>query len=133
MIITKKYLPRRTFLRGAGISLALPLLDAMIPALSAERLTAAAPVRRLGFIFYTCGVDEARWKPKGEGANYELSEALAPLAPYKDKFLVLSGLSSDPDRTKAGFHDRALASFMTGVEPAKGTVHVGVSVDQVAA
>ncbi|MFZ0593339.1 MAG: DUF1552 domain-containing protein [Bryobacteraceae bacterium] len=133
MIITKKYLPRRTFLRGAGISLALPLLDAMIPALSAEQLTAAAPVRRLGFIFYTCGVDEARWKPKGEGANYELSEALAPLAPYKDKFLVLSGLSSDPDRTKAGFHDRALASFMTGVEPAKGTVHVGVSVDQVAA
>ncbi len=133
MIITKKYLPRRTFLRGAGISLALPLLDAMIPALSAERLTAAAPVRRLGFIFYTCGVDEDRWKPKGEGANYQISEALAPLAPYKDKFLVLSGLSSDPDRTKAGFHDRALASFMTGVEPAKGKVHVGISVDQVAA
>lgn len=133
MIITKKHLPRRTFLRGAGISLALPLLDAMVPALSAERLTAAAPVRRLGFIFYTCGVDEARWKPKGEGANYELSKALEPLASYKNKFIVLSGLSSDPDRTKAGFHDRALASFMTGVEPAKGRVHVGVSVDQVAA
>jgi len=105
----------------------------MIPALRADRLTAAAPVRRLGFVFYTLGVDEAKWRPTGEGANYQLSEALAPLAPHKEKFLVLKGLSSDPDRTKAGFHDRALASFMTGVEPAKGKVHVGISVDQVAA
>jgi hypothetical protein len=133
MIVTRKHLPRRTFLRGAGTVLALPLLDAMIPAMRADRLTAAAPVRRLGFIFYTLGVDEARWRPKGEGGNYQLSEALAPLAPHRNKFLVLSGLSSDPDRTKAGFHDRALASFMTGVEPTKGTVHVGISVDQVAA
>ena len=79
------------------------------------------------------GVNEDKWRPKGEGANYQLSEALAPLAPHKNKFLVLSGLSSDPDRTKAGFHDRALASFMTGVEPVRGKVHVGISVDQVAA
>lgn len=133
MIITKKHLPRRTFLRGAGTALALPLLDAMIPALRAERLTAAAPVRRLGFVFYALGVDVARWRPQGEGAGYRLSETLAPLAPHKDKFLVISGLSSDPDRGKVGFHDRALASFMTGVEPTKGKVHVGVSVDQVAA
>jgi Protein of unknown function (DUF1552) len=133
MIITKKHLPRRTFLRGAGTALALPLLDAMIPALRAERLTAAAPVRRMGFVFYTLGVNEATWRPTGEGAGYQLSEALAPLASHKEKFCVISGLSSDPDRTKAGFHDRALASFMTGVEPAKGKVHVGVSVDQVAA
>ncbi|MBV6430520.1 MAG: hypothetical protein IANPNBLG_00634 [Bryobacteraceae bacterium] len=133
MIVTKKHLPRRTFLRGAGTAFALPLLDAMVPALRAERLTDAAPVRRLGFLFYPLGVDEARWRPKGEGANYQLSEALAPLAPHRNKFLVISGLSSDPDRTKAGFHDRALASFMTGVEPTKGKVHVGISVDQVAA
>ncbi len=133
MIITKKHLPRRTFLRGAGTALALPLLDAMIPALRAERLTAAAPVRRLGFVFYTLGVNEAKWRPTGDGANYQISEALAPLAPHRDKFLVISGLSSDPDRTKAGFHDRALASFMTGVEPTRGKVHVGISVDQVAA
>ncbi|MCZ2150735.1 MAG: DUF1552 domain-containing protein [Bryobacterales bacterium] len=133
MIVTKKHLPRRTFLRGAGTAFALPLLDAMVPALRAERLTDAAPVRRLGFIFYPLGVDEARWRPKGEGADYQLSEALAPLAPHRNKFLVISGLSSDPDRTKAGFHDRALASFMTGVEPTKGKVQVGISVDQVAA
>ncbi len=133
MIITQKHLPRRTFLRGAGMTLALPLLDAMIPALKAERLTAAAPVRRLGFIYYTLGVNVDKWRPKGEGANYELSPALAPLAPHRNKFLVISGLSSDPDRTKSGFHDRALTSFMTGVELVRGKVHVGVSVDQVAA
>ena len=133
MIITKKHLARRTFLRGAGTAVALPLLDAMIPAMQAERLTAAAPVRRLGFVFYTLGVNEDKWRPKGEGADYQLSEALKPLAPHKSKFVVLSGLSSDPDRTKAGFHDRALASFMTGVELTRGKVHVGISVDQVAA
>ena len=133
MIITKKHLPRRTFLRGAGTALALPLLDAMIPAMKAERLTAAAPVRRLGFVFYTLGVNEDKWKPKRAGADYPLSPALEPLAAHKNKFLVISGLSSDPDRTKAGFHDRALTSFMTGVELTRGKVHVGISVDQVAA
>jgi hypothetical protein len=133
VIVTGKHLPRRTFLRGAGAAVALPLLDAMIPALRAERLTAAAPVRRLGFVFYTLGVDEAKWRPKGEGTNYQFSEGLSPLAPHREKFLVITGLSSDPDRTKAGFHDRALGSFMTGVEPAKGKVQVGISVDQIAA
>src|SRR6202162_5558743 len=133
MIVTKKHLPRRTFLRGAGTALALPLLDAMIPAMRAERLTAAAPVRRLGFVYYPLGVDQDRWRPIGEGSAYQLSEALAPLAPHKNKFIVLSGLSSDPDRTKAGFHDRALASFMTGVELTKGKIHVGISIDQLAA
>jgi uncharacterized protein DUF1552 len=133
MLVTKKHLSRRTVLRGAGTALALPLLDAMIPALRADRQTAAAPVRRLGFIIYPLGVDQDRWKPKGQGAGYQLSEALAPLARHRNKFVVISGLSSDPDRSKPGFHDRALASFMTGVEPAKGKVHVGISVDQVAA
>ena len=133
MHITQKHLPRRTFLRGAGTTLALPLLDAMIPAARAERLTAAAPVRRLGFVYYPLGVDRDRWTPSGEGKDYELSETLIPLAPHKSKFVVISGLSSDPDRTKAGFHDRAMASFMTGCEPTEGKVHVGISVDQVAA
>lgn len=133
MFVQQKHLPRRTFLKGAGICLGLPLLDAMIPALRAEKLTAAAPVRRLGFVIYPLGVDQARWRPKGEGAKYEYSEALAPLAPHRDKFVVVSGLSSDPDRSKAGFHDRALASFLTGVEPVKGKVNVGISVDQLAA
>ncbi len=133
MFITKKHLPRRTFLRGAGTSLALPLLDAMIPAMTAQRLTAAAPVRRLGFVYFPLGVDRDRWHPAGQGTDYRASEALAPLAAHRGKFTVLSGLSSDPDRSKAGFHDRAMASFMTGCEPTEGKVHVGISVDQVAA
>lgn len=133
MFVSKKHLPRRTFLRGTGTALALPLLDAMVPALTAERLTDAAPVRRLGFIYFPLGVDRDRWRPGGEGSGYEASEALAPLAAHRDKFVILTGLSSDPDRSKAGFHDRAMASFMTGCEPTKGKVHVGISVDQVAA
>lgn len=133
MFVSKKHLPRRTFLRGAGTALALPLLDAMVPALTAERLTDAAPVRRLGFIYFPLGVDRDRWRPGGEGSDYEASEALAPLAAHRDKFVVLTGLSSDPDRSKAGFHDRAMASFMTGCEPTQGKVQVGISVDQVAA
>ena len=133
MFVEKKHLPRRTFLRGAGVCLGLPLLEAMVPALTAEKLTAAAPVRRLGFVIYPLGVDQDRWRPAGEGANYRFSEALAPLSPHRGKMVVMSGLSSDPDRSKAGFHDRALASFLTGVEPAKGKVQVGISVDQLAA
>jgi hypothetical protein len=133
MILTQTHIPRRTILRGAGTALALPLLDAMVPAARAEGRTAAAPVRRLGFLMYPLGVDQDRWKPKGEGATYEFSEALAPLAPHRDKFVVMSGLSSDPDRSKPGFHDRALASFLTGVELVKGKVHVGISIDQLAA
>ncbi len=133
MFIRKRHLPRRTFLRGTGTTLALPLLDAMIPALTAESRTDAAPVRRLGFIYFPLGVDRERWEPGGNGQDYRTSEALAPLAPHREKFLVLTGLSSDPDRSKAGFHDRAMASFMTGCEPTEGKVHVGISVDQVAA
>ncbi len=133
MFIQKKFLPRRTLLRNAGIALGLPLLDAMVPAMVAQSRTAAAPVRRLGFVIYPLGVDQARWRPKGEGTAYEFSEALAPLAPHREKFVICSGLSSDPDRSKAGFHDRALASFLTGVELTKGKVQVGISVDQLAA
>src|SRR4051794_16515056 len=133
MIITQKHLPRRTFLRGAGTILALPLLDAMIPALRAERTTAAAPVRRLGIVHYPMGVVDETWRPRIEGSAYEMTEALAPIAKYRDKFLVLSGLSADPDRTKAGFHDRAICSFLTGCEMTKGRIKVGVSVDQIAA
>ncbi|MBM3766131.1 MAG: DUF1552 domain-containing protein [Acidobacteria bacterium] len=129
MFLTRKKLARRTLLRGAGVSIGLPLLDAMAAAATPE----PPPVRRLGFIMYPLGVDQARWKPKGEGASYTFSEALAPLSPHRNKFTVISGLSSDPDRTKAGFHDRALASFLTGVEMTKGKVHVGISVDQIAA
>ena len=79
MIITKKALPRRTFLRGAGTALALPLLDAMIPAATALANTPAKPVPRLGFVFVPMGTDHARWTPQGGEILDELTPILSPL------------------------------------------------------
>ena len=93
MIITKMALPRRTFLRGIGATLALPLLDAMVPALSAMSRTAATPVHRLGFLYLPNGVAMNHtginyWKPAGEGGDFELSPILAPLAAYREQMVV---------------------------------------------
>jgi hypothetical protein len=133
VIITGKSLSRRTLLRGAGVTLALPFLDAMHPALSAERATAAAPVRRLLVVEYSHGVVDDRWNPIGADSDFQLSESLAPLEHHRDKLIIFRGLTSSPDRTKADFHDRAVASFLTGCEPTKGKVQVGTSMDQIAA
>jgi hypothetical protein len=131
--ITRKHISRRMVLRGAGAAIALPLLDAMIPALSAERLTAAAPVRRLLIVQYPHGVVDETWNPTGEGAHYQISDSLSPLEHHRDNFIIIRGLTSSPDRSKADFHDRAIATFLTGCEPTNGRVQVGTSVDQIAA
>jgi hypothetical protein len=133
MYVSKKHLSRRALLRGAGAAaIALPFLDAMHPALSAERLTAAAPVKRFGIVYYPHGATD-RWLPSSEGANFKLSEGLAPLERHKSKLLVVGGLSADPDRSKPDFHDRAVASWLTGMELNRDRVEVGTSVDQYAA
>jgi hypothetical protein len=132
MYIAKKHLSRRALLRGAGTAIALPFLDAMHPALSQERLTAAAPVRRLGIIYYPHGATD-RWQPTGEGANFKLAEGTAPLERHKSKLLFLGGLSADPDRSRPDFHDRACASWLTGCEITYDKVEVGTSMDQIAA
>jgi len=125
--------------------LGLPLLDAMIPALSAMAQTAAAPVRRLGFIYGPNGI--ARnfsginyWTPKGEGANFELSPILTPLANYRDRLLVVSGLAQSQadahDDGANGDHTRGTSSWLTGVHPKRtegADVRNGVSADQIAA
>jgi len=85
MIVTKKTSSPQDVLACAGTALALPLLDAMITRIAADRLTAAAPVRRLGFVFYPLGVDQDRWRPIGEGADYQLSEALAPASSAQEQ------------------------------------------------
>jgi hypothetical protein len=133
IFIARKHISRRTMLRGVGAAIALPLLDAMIPAFSEERLTAAAPVRRLLIVQYSHGVVDETWNPIGEGANYKMSDGLAPLERHRDKFIVFRGLTGSPDRAKADFHDRAIASFLTGCELTRGKVQVGISVDQIAA
>ena len=92
MIITKLALPRRTFLRGLGASVALPLLDAMVPSLTAVAKTAADPIRRLGFVYMPMGCDLPRWTPPGEGRLVELSPALQSLAPVVDQLTVISNL-----------------------------------------
>lgn len=132
MYVAKKHVSRRALLKGASVSLALPFLDAMHPALSAERLTAAAPVRRLGIIYYFGGATD-RWRPSGEGDSFTLAAGTAPLERHKKKLLFVGGLSADPDRSKPDFHDRAIASWLTGMEMHRDRIDVGVSVDQVAA
>src|SRR5438067_2822184 len=134
MIILKKALPRRTFLRGLGATLALPLLDAMVPALTAAAATPAAPVRRLGFVFVPMGCDGSRWTPPGKDKLGELSPSLAPLAPVKDHVTVLTNL--ELQNAYPGTHSSSNSSFLSCAR-AKHTessdYHLGTTVDQLAA
>ena len=93
MIVTKKAISRRTVLRGIGTTVALPLLDAMVPALTAFQNTPAKAVRRLGVVYHPNGVIYHNWLPKGVGAEFEFSPILSPLEPFRDKLLVLTGLA----------------------------------------
>ncbi len=118
MIVTKKALPRRTFLRGMGVTVALPLLDAMVPALTAQVRTAARPVRRVGFIYIPNGTIQPMWVPTTAGADFEWSPILSPLAPLRDRIVVLSGLAhmeADSRGDGNGDHARATAVWLTGV------------------
>mgnify|MGYP001250437655 CR=1 FL=1 len=95
MFISKKAIPRRTVLRGLGASLALPLLDGMVPAYAALRTTAAKPVRRLGVCYVPNGMEMRAWTPKGDSRQLELSPILQPLEPYREQVNVLSGLADN--------------------------------------
>jgi len=134
MIITKKTLSRRTMLRGMGAAVALPLLDAMFPAMAA----APGPVRRLGVVYHPNGVIYDQWMPKDVGANYELSPTLAVLKPFRDKLIVVTGLASDEAEALGdggGDHSRASGTYLTGVHVRKSdsVVRNGISMDQIAA
>ena len=141
MIVTKKAIPRRTILRGIGTALALPLLDSMVPALSALRNTAANPVRRFGVVYTPNGMVMPSWTPAAEGAAFEFTPTLKPLEPFRDRITVLTGLSSKPPANSpagaaAGVHARASTRFMTHVIPkrAQGSeISAGISTDQIAA
>src|SRR5579864_5220511 len=92
MMIFKKALPRRTFLKGAGAALALPLLDSMVPAFAGPADAAAKPVIRMGIVYVPNGIIMGKWTPRTEGAGFDMTPILEPLAPYRDRVLVLSGL-----------------------------------------
>ena len=135
MIITKRCLPRRTFLRGAGVALALPLLDAMVPALTATARTAAAPVRRIGFVYYPNGVIQEQWFPATAGAGFEWSRTLGPLAKLRNDLVILSGLNHEPaDPGADSAHPVAQAAWLSAMHPTtKGGVRLGTTADQIAA
>ena len=138
MIVTKKAISRRTVLRGIGTTVALPLLDAMVPALTASAQTPANAVRRLGVIYHPNGVIYQNWLPKGVGAEFEFSPILAPLEPFRDKLAILTGLACQPAEALGdggGDHSRASGSYLTGVHVKKSDslVENGISMDQIAA
>jgi hypothetical protein len=135
MIVTKMALPRRTFLRGMGATLALPLLDAMVPALSAAAKSPANPVRRLGFVYLPMGATPGKWSPEQVGTITELSPILNPLAPFLDRVTVISNLEHK-NAYAAGNHATANCTFLSGVR-AKFTdgsdYEMGTTADQIAA
>ncbi|PYR23314.1 MAG: hypothetical protein DMF94_01785 [Acidobacteria bacterium] len=140
MSIFKMALPRRTFLRGMGVTIALPLLDAMIPAFSVLARTPARPVKRLGFIYTPNGATMSAWTPAGEGpALTELSPTLSALAPFRDQVIVPTGLSQRMAESMGdgnGEHSRGQTVWLSGVHPKRtegADVESGVTVDQIAA
>jgi Protein of unknown function (DUF1552) len=138
MIVTKKAISRRTILHGLGATVALPLLDAMIPALTAAVNTPAKPIRRLGVVYHPNGVIYDKWLPKGVGADFELSPTLAGLQPFRDQLIVVTGLSMDQAEALGdggGDHSRACGGYLNGVHVRKSdtVVEAGMSMDQIAA
>ena len=139
--ITKKHLSRRTFLRGTGVTLALPLLESMVPARTALAQTAAVPKTRMGCIYIPHGATMDKWTPATEGAGFAFSEILQPLEPFRDRVCVVSDLAhaavapwSGEDTGGAENHVRAAAVFLSGAHPVKkNEAYVGATVDQVAA
>jgi hypothetical protein len=135
MMITKKALARRTFLRGFGTTLALPLLDAMVPAMTATAATPANPVRRLGFVYMPMGATISKWKPQGEGRITKLSPTLASLEPFRDDLTVIGNLELK-NAYSPGNHATANSAFLSAAR-AKMTegadYELATTVDQIAA
>ena len=138
MVMSKKYIPRRTFLRGAGAAMALPMLDAMTPAFAAET---KRPIR-LAFMEVPNGIFDlnGEWTPRTEGTNWEITPTLKPLEPFRDRMVVIGGLDNQQaagrDGEVGGDHPRACTAYLTGTH-AKMTsgadLHAGISADQLAA
>jgi len=141
MFLTRKHLSRRTFLRGAGVTVALPLLESMVPAQTPLSQTAAAPKSRLGCIYIPHGATMDKWTPATEGTGFEFSEILKPLEPFREYVNVVTGLRHPgvapwpgEDSGGAENHTRAAAVFLSGAHPVKGVqANVGPSIDQAAA
>src|SRR5438552_4389323 len=135
MFITKKHIPRRTFMRGAGVTLALPLLEAMVPAFTALANTAANPVRRFAGIYVPHGCIMDRFTPEQGGTGFEFTPILKPLEPFRESLVVVTGVNG-PASLDGGGHALAPASWLTGSTAKKtqgADIRAGVSLDQVIA
>ncbi|HEX5226325.1 MAG TPA: DUF1552 domain-containing protein, partial [Bryobacteraceae bacterium] len=135
MFITKKHLPRRTFLRGMGVTLALPLLDSMLPAQTLLKKTAAAGSTRIGFVYVPHGAIMDQWTPKTDGSTFEFSRVLKPLEPYRDRVNVISGLGNRAADSTA-VHSLSPTTWLSGVrpKPTQGVdAYAGITADQLAA
>ena len=138
MLISKMHLPRRTVLRGLGAALALPLLDSMVPAMTALARTSAAPVRRLGVFYVPNGMSMPYWFPKTEGPLKELPPTLKSLAGMEERVLLCGGLADEAANLVkgGGDHARSAGTFLTGVPfkiTAGADVYAATSMDQIAA
>lgn len=140
MIITGRHISRRTVLRGVGVSIALPFLDAMTPAMASPAAVAAsAAPTRLGFVYIPNGVSYGEWKPTTTGKDYAFSRILKPLEKHRDNLLVLTGLDCHEGNSLGdggGDHGRAGAAYLTGVHPKKtagADIQGGISADQIIA
>ncbi len=134
MMITRKALPRRTFLRGVGTAVALPFLDAMTPAMASSQTK--APVR-MAFVYVPNGIDMRHWVP-AEGKLGELPRILKPMEQFKNEMLIMSNLTHNNGRALldgAGDHGRCCGAYLTGVQPRKTAVDIkaGISCDQIVA
>jgi hypothetical protein len=135
MFITRKYLSRRTFLRGTGVAVGLPLLESMIPARTLLAQTAASPAPRLGFVYVPHGAVMAHWTPATEGAGFEFPRILQSLEPFRDQLNVVSGLGHKAADTTA-VHSLSPTTWLSGVrpKPTQGVdAYAGVTADQIAA
>jgi hypothetical protein len=135
MFLSKKHLSRRTVLKGVGASVALPLLDAMIPAGTALAQTAAAPKPKMGFFYLPHGAVMDRWKPAAAGRAFELPQILAPFAPFKDDMTIVSGLRNQAAEG-AGVHSVNPGTWLSCTSPfwpKTGEATRGISADQIAA
>jgi hypothetical protein len=135
--ITRKHLSRRTLLRGVGVSLGLPLLDSMVPAQTPLARTAATSKSRLSCIYVPHGATMDKWTPAADGKAFEFTEILGPLEKFRDRVSIVSNLAHPAAGgvgSDAGAdHARSAAVFLSGVHPEQGSIHVGTTIDQIAA
>src|SRR5438552_18415040 len=134
MFLTRKHLSRRTLLKGLGVSIGLPLLDAMIPAGTAWAQTAAKPSQRLGFVYFPHGALQDEWQPKQAGRDFEFPYILKPLERLREHVTVVSGLRNKGGESSSP-HGVIEETWLNAVSPRQRSskTGIGVTVDQIAA